>query len=45
MLPMIAILGDKPFLVMVERAHSPGLTLEDNDDAGDADAKFGEDAT
>lgn len=42
MLPMIAIFGDKPFLVMAERAHSPGLTLKDNDDDDGCEAaKFG----
>lgn len=41
MLPMIAIFGDKPFLVMAERVHSPGLTLDDNDDDGCDAAKFG----
>lgn len=44
MLPMMAIFGDKPVLVMAERVHSPGLTLKDNDNDDDDDcdaAKFG----
>lgn len=43
MLPMIAIFGDTPFLVMAERIHSPGLTLNDNEDDDDGcdAAKFG----